>query len=62
MRTEVAQLDVTSRDCTALMPSGQPEATVKINALTQDKAGLVADLVDAEAKNQLYTYLALRTR
>lgn len=62
LRTEVATLEVTSRDCTALMPSGQPQATGKIAALNDAKSTRNSELVDADAKNQLYTLLAVRTR
>lgn len=61
-KEEVTQLELTSRDCAALMPTGQPTATAKIKTLADDKAARDAELVDSEAKNQLYTLLALRTR
>ncbi|KAK9808645.1 hypothetical protein WJX72_001158 [[Myrmecia] bisecta] len=58
----IARLSVTSRDCSKLMPDGQPDAQARVQQLQEEMAVLDEELIEAEAKNRLYTLLGERTR
>lgn len=59
---QIARLSLTSRDCAALMPGEQPAEQARIEHLQQEHKVLEEELVEAEAKNRLYTLLGERTR
>ena len=54
--------EVAKRDCSLLMPDGQPENNSRISELQTQQTALEADMVEHEAKNRLYLLLAQRTR
>lgn len=61
MQKKVERLTVTSKDCTALMPTGAVEVKQRMEAVMEEIKGLNAEIIEAEAKHRLYTLLAQRT-
>eukprot|EP00891_Asterochloris_glomerata_P003644 jgi/Astpho2/3644/fgenesh1_pg.00059_%23_6_t len=59
---QISRLSVTSRDCAVLMPGEQPTEQARVEALQDEQKVLEEELVEAEAKNRLYSLLGERTR
>ena len=59
---ELSQLKSTSADCKKLMLSNKECLLEYIDHLNGETRGVKEDLVEVEAKNQLYTLLGERTR
>ena len=59
---QISRLSVTSRDCSVLMPGEQPTEQARVGALQDEQKVLEEELVEAEAKNRLYSLLGERTR
>ena len=59
---KVEKYELAKRDCTLLMPDGQPANNAKIAELQTQQTALEAEMVEHEAKNRLYLLLAQRTR
>ena len=62
LEDKVEKYEVAKRDCSLLMPDGQPENNSRISELQTQQTALEADMVEHEAKNRLYLLLAQRTR
>lgn len=56
------QLETTSKDCEQLMPQGLEPLQARVEELAKELATLEAGIVEAEAKNELYKLLEIRTR
>ncbi|EFN52866.1 hypothetical protein CHLNCDRAFT_138354 [Chlorella variabilis] len=56
------QLETTSRDCDQLMPQGMAELVGHVEGLGGELAGVERDILEAEAKHELYKLLEVRTR
>ena len=59
---ELSKLESTSADCEKLMLSNKECLLEYIDHLNEETRGVKEDLVEVEAKNQLYTLLGERTR
>lgn len=62
LRRSMEQLETTSRDCDALMPAAEGALQARLATLTSELAGVDGDIIEAEAKHELYKLLELRTR
>ncbi|KAL4440036.1 hypothetical protein ABPG75_003037 [Micractinium tetrahymenae] len=58
----LAQLETTSRDCEQLMPSGEEALQARVAELSAELAAVEQDILEAEAKHELYKLLETRTR
>ena len=56
------QLELTSQECAQLMPQSMAEAEARVAALEEELARVENDILEAEAKNELYKLLEVRTR
>lgn len=61
-RCRVAQLETTSRDCDQLMPDGEEALQARAGQLAAELASVEQDILEAEAKHELYKLLETRTR
>ena len=55
-------LETTSRDCEQLMPQAQVALAGRARQLAAELAGVEGDILEAEAKHELYKLLEIRTR
>lgn len=62
LEAELLRLELTSRDCAALMPGGGRDTDARIASLEATLAALDGERADAEAQHRLYSLLAERTR
>jgi len=56
------QLETTSHDCEQLMPQAMESLQARVAQLAADLASVEQDIVEAEAKHELYKLLEIRTR